>query len=172
MELNYESVRPLQHPPPSSLYFPSQPQTQISVWRTSGRCVIAAVLEKLLFQAKGSPLSCPSMGHLGTYVRAQLVDVTERRRTNETHMHIPSDPCWNNILLNLEDNNYLFITKCFSGISCTQSCHPQPVKDKIKNFFVIYFSIFFSRNTHNKTAVHLWELYILAADPLSFFKEN
>lgn len=66
----------------------------------------------------------------------------------------------------------LFITKCFSGISCTQSCHPQPVKDKIKNFFVIYFSIFFSRNTHNKTAVHLWELYILAADPLSFFKEN
>ena len=58
-KLKYESVGA---PTPPAYSFSLSPETPVSAWTTSGRCVIAAVLEKLCSQAKGSPLSCPVMG--------------------------------------------------------------------------------------------------------------
>lgn len=78
-KVKYGCERPPQHPLPM-VSFP------VILWTTSGRCVTAAVLEKLCSRAKRSRLSCPVMGHLGTYVKAQLLD-----DTNNTHVSLLYD---------------------------------------------------------------------------------
>lgn len=120
-----------QHPLP--IVFSLSPETPVSAWTTSGRCVIAAVLEKLCSQAKGSLLSCPVMGLWAPMCRPSWWTFT--------NMHTPSNSHFAWILPDLA-YRFFYVNVCVVFLEKNRNCDSFEIhlRENASKEMTIYFS--------------------------------